>query len=176
MVVAHVRICTLCTSVACWQENPAKVSVHMHLGTIPNASVQMPCARKLALNWSARDHADAARIVREILRTISQFHANGVVMRDVKPENFLFTTEAKDAHLKAIDFGIAQYCTYVARSASCSIIILNIGWLPIMSNCAWKSICCKLTMCLSGAWPAKLCWCLGRGVWPTRSRACVQRG
>lgn len=54
--------------------------------------------------------ADACRIAREILRTVSQFHANGVVIRDVKPENFLFATPAADSHLKAIDFGIAQYC------------------------------------------------------------------
>lgn len=54
--------------------------------------------------------AEACRIVREVLRTISQFHANGVVIRDVKPENFLFATDDKEAHLKAIDFGIAQFC------------------------------------------------------------------
>lgn len=41
---------------------------------------------------------------------MSQFHANGVVIRDVKPENFLFATAEADSHLKAIDFGIAQYC------------------------------------------------------------------
>lgn len=62
--------------------------------------------------------AEACRIVREVLRTISQFHANGVVIRDVKPENFLFATEEKDAHLKAIDFGIAQFCGCVPASAS----------------------------------------------------------
>jgi serine/threonine protein kinase len=55
-------------------------------------------------------NAEAARIVREIVRTVSQFHAAGVVMRDVKPENFLFSEEGTCAHLKAIDFGIAQYC------------------------------------------------------------------
>lgn len=57
--------------------------------------------------------ADAARLVREVLRTVSQFHANGVVIRDVKPENFLFATDCADSHLKAIDFGIAQYCKSV---------------------------------------------------------------
>jgi calcium-dependent protein kinase len=56
--------------------------------------------------------ADACHIVREILRTVSQFHANSVVIRDVKPENFLFAEEGLDSHLKAIDFGIAQYCRY----------------------------------------------------------------
>lgn len=41
---------------------------------------------------------------------MSQFHAQGVVLRDVKPENFLFATSDRDSHLKAIDFGIAKYC------------------------------------------------------------------
>ena len=41
---------------------------------------------------------------------MSQFHANDVVIRDVKPENFLFAEEGETSHLKAIDFGIAQYC------------------------------------------------------------------
>lgn len=53
---------------------------------------------------------EAARIIREVLRTISQFHVSGVVMRDVKPENFLFASADKDSHLKAIDFGMAEYC------------------------------------------------------------------
>ena len=56
-------------------------------------------------------HADAARIVRDILRTVAQCHSRGVIVRDVKPENFLFKDERPDAPLRAIDFGLAEYCT-----------------------------------------------------------------
>lgn len=31
--------------------------------------------------------------------------------RDVKPSNFLFSSEHADAPLKAIDFGMATYCS-----------------------------------------------------------------
>ncbi|GFR43538.1 hypothetical protein Agub_g4417 [Astrephomene gubernaculifera] len=52
----------------------------------------------------------AAALVAEILRTLAQCHAKGIVLRDVKPENFLFLTPAPDAPLKMIDFGLATYC------------------------------------------------------------------
>lgn len=37
--------------------------------------------------------------------------AQGVVLRDVKPENFLFLSRDAGAPLKMIDFGISEYCT-----------------------------------------------------------------
>lgn len=54
--------------------------------------------------------ADAAQSVRDILRTIAQCHSRHVLIRDVKPENFLYLTSDQDAPLKAIDFGLATYC------------------------------------------------------------------
>ncbi|KAG2435560.1 hypothetical protein HYH02_011854 [Chlamydomonas schloesseri] len=56
------------------------------------------------------DEAAAAALCREILCTVAQCHAKGIVLRDVKPENFLFLTAASDAPLKMIDFGLATYC------------------------------------------------------------------
>ncbi len=53
---------------------------------------------------------DAARLVREVIRTVAQCHAAGVLMRDVKPENFLFASTDPGAPLKAIDFGISVFC------------------------------------------------------------------
>lgn len=53
---------------------------------------------------------DAARLVRGVLRTVAQCHAAGVLIRDVKPENFLFASPDPDAALKAIDFGISVFC------------------------------------------------------------------
>ncbi|GIL77760.1 hypothetical protein Vretifemale_7216, partial [Volvox reticuliferus] len=56
------------------------------------------------------DEAAAAAIIREVLCTVAQCHAKGIVLRDVKPENFLFLTPAPDSPLKMIDFGLATYC------------------------------------------------------------------
>ena len=33
------------------------------------------------------------------------------MIRDVKPENFLFVSSQPDSPLKAIDFGMATYCS-----------------------------------------------------------------
>ncbi|GMH43343.1 hypothetical protein BSKO_11265 [Bryopsis sp. KO-2023] len=49
--------------------------------------------------------------IRQVIRSIAQCHAKNVVMRDVKPENFLFLDESEGAPLKAIDFGLADYCS-----------------------------------------------------------------
>jgi len=54
--------------------------------------------------------ADAANAVRDVLRTVAQCHARNVLIRDVKPDNFLYLTSDENAPLKAIDFGLAQYC------------------------------------------------------------------
>ncbi|KAI8465162.1 MAG: kinase-like domain-containing protein [Monoraphidium minutum] len=52
----------------------------------------------------------AARLVREVLRGVAQCHAKGVILRDVKPDNFLFQTDREDSPLKMVDFGLAQFC------------------------------------------------------------------
>ena len=40
-----------------------------------------------------------------------QCHSKNIVIRDVKPDNFLFLDGSEKSPLKAIDFGLAQYCT-----------------------------------------------------------------
>jgi len=51
--------------------------------------------------------ADAARLIRAVLRTAAQCHSRGIVFRDIKPDNFLFKTNDENAPLKATDFGLA---------------------------------------------------------------------
>lgn len=48
-----------------------------------------------------------AKLVRSILRFISQCHAKGIIYRDVKPDNFLFLTKEENSPLKATDFGLS---------------------------------------------------------------------
>ena len=64
----------------------------------------------IKVRGGAYSERDAARLVREMLRTVAQCHAAGVLIRDVKPENFLFASPDPDAPLKAIDFGISVFC------------------------------------------------------------------
>eukprot|EP00798_Chlamydomonas_sp_ICE-L_P021458 gene21458-28430_t len=48
-----------------------------------------------------------ARLVRSILRFVSQCHSKGFIYRDIKPDNFLFLSNDVDSPLKATDFGLA---------------------------------------------------------------------
>nr|CCA26775.1 predicted protein putative [Albugo laibachii Nc14] len=58
----------------------------------------------------ARGHfseADAATLIRKILNAVAHCHDRGICHRDLKPENCLFETNAEDADLKVIDFGLS---------------------------------------------------------------------
>ena len=39
-----------------------------------------------------------------------QCHLRNVIVRDVKPDNFLYLHPSPDAPLKGVDFGMAEYC------------------------------------------------------------------
>eukprot|EP00929_Paragymnodinium_shiwhaense_P123110 TRINITY_DN9660_c0_g1_i1.p1 TRINITY_DN9660_c0_g1~~TRINITY_DN9660_c0_g1_i1.p1 ORF type:complete len:590 (+),score=131.20 TRINITY_DN9660_c0_g1_i1:92-1861(+) len=53
-------------------------------------------------------NADAAEATRQMLRAVGYLHANNVVHRDLKLENFLYESEDPQAQLKLIDFGFAK--------------------------------------------------------------------
>ena len=48
-----------------------------------------------------------ASVLRTALRSIIQCNVHGLVFRDIKPENFLWTDQG---HLKLSDFGLAAFC------------------------------------------------------------------
>uniref|UniRef100_A0A7I4EQV3 non-specific serine/threonine protein kinase n=1 Tax=Physcomitrium patens TaxID=3218 RepID=A0A7I4EQV3_PHYPA len=65
--------------------------------------------RILAKKDSRYSEKDAAKIVRQMLNVAARCHLNGVVHRDMKPENFLFKSTSEDSPLKATDFGLSDY-------------------------------------------------------------------
>jgi len=50
-----------------------------------------------------------ARLVKEMLSAVRYIHSKGIVHRDLKLENFLFSTREKDSELKMIDFGLSKH-------------------------------------------------------------------
>ena len=55
--------------------------------------------------------ADAAELVRSVIRTAAQCHSRGIIFRDIKPDNFLFERDEPGSPLKATDFGLAGLIT-----------------------------------------------------------------
>jgi hypothetical protein len=51
----------------------------------PRPPTQPPPGRRIRAGFYTE--RDAARLVREIVRTVAQCHSQGVMMRDIKPEN-----------------------------------------------------------------------------------------
>lgn len=53
---------------------------------------------------------DAAFVLRQIFEGLAFLHKNKVAHCDLKPDNFLFATKAKESQLKIIDFGMSKFC------------------------------------------------------------------
>lgn len=53
------------------------------------------------------DEENAAKIFEKILSAINYLHSLSICHRDIKPDNFLFTSKESDAEIKCIDFGLA---------------------------------------------------------------------
>lgn len=51
---------------------------------------------------------DAANAMRQVLLALSYLHSHGIVHRDLKLENFLYSSDTSE-HLKLIDFGFSKF-------------------------------------------------------------------
>ena len=56
--------------------------------------------------------AECARLVKQMLCAVRYLHSKGIIHRDLKLENFLFSSTAPDSELKMIDFGLSKHFRY----------------------------------------------------------------
>mmetsp|Transcript_21975 Transcript_21975/g.36368 ORF Transcript_21975/g.36368 Transcript_21975/m.36368 type:complete len:1054 (-) Transcript_21975:893-4054(-) len=53
--------------------------------------------------------AECARLVKQMLCAVRYLHSKGIIHRDLKLENFLFSSSSADSELKMIDFGLSKH-------------------------------------------------------------------
>jgi calcium-dependent protein kinase len=51
-------------------------------------------------------------LVKQMLSAVRYMHSKGIVHRDIKLENFLYSTSSPDSELKMIDFGLSKHFTH----------------------------------------------------------------
>mmetsp|Transcript_22709 Transcript_22709/g.40463 ORF Transcript_22709/g.40463 Transcript_22709/m.40463 type:complete len:1094 (+) Transcript_22709:257-3538(+) len=56
--------------------------------------------------------AQCARLVKQMLRSVRYIHNKGIIHRDLKLENFLFSEGEAESELKMIDFGLSKHFTF----------------------------------------------------------------
>lgn len=56
--------------------------------------------------------AECARLVKQMLSAVRYLHSRGIIHRDLKLENFLFSSTATDSELRMIDFGLSKHFRY----------------------------------------------------------------
>ena len=56
--------------------------------------------------------AECARLVKQMLSAVRYLHSRGIIHRDLKLENFLFSSTSKDSELRMIDFGLSKHFRY----------------------------------------------------------------
>ena len=56
--------------------------------------------------------AQCARLVKQMLCSVRYIHSKGIIHRDLKLENFLFSDSSPESELKMIDFGLSKHFTF----------------------------------------------------------------
>jgi hypothetical protein len=73
------------------------------------------------------------RILDQVAASLSEAHANGIVHRDMKPENVFIETREGEDHVKVLDFGIAKVVSDEKSVPALTAVGQTLGTLEFMS-------------------------------------------
>jgi calcium-dependent protein kinase len=59
--------------------------------------------------------AKCAKLVKQMLSSLRYLHSKHIIHRDLKLENFLFSSDKPDSELKMIDFGLGKHFTFAGE-------------------------------------------------------------
>jgi hypothetical protein len=73
------------------------------------------------------------RILDQVAASLAEAHANGIVHRDMKPENVFIETREGEDHVKVLDFGIAKVVSDEKPMPALTAVGQTLGTLEFMS-------------------------------------------
>jgi serine/threonine-protein kinase len=73
------------------------------------------------------------KIMDQVASSLAEAHANGIVHRDMKPENVFIETREGDDHVKVLDFGIAKMVGEERSVPALTAVGQTLGTLEFMS-------------------------------------------
>ncbi len=73
------------------------------------------------------------KIMDQVAASLAEAHANGIVHRDMKPENVFIETRDGEDHVKVLDFGIAKVITDERSAPALTAVGQTLGTLEFMS-------------------------------------------
>jgi len=73
------------------------------------------------------------RIIDQVAEALGEAHLNGIVHRDMKPENVFIERQGDEDYVKVLDFGIAKMMTDDRGTAALTAVGQTLGTLEFMS-------------------------------------------
>ncbi len=78
-------------------------------------------------------HERVLKILDQVAASLSEAHRNGIVHRDMKPENVFIETREGEDHVKVLDFGIAKVVSDERQVPALTAVGQTLGTLEFMS-------------------------------------------